>query len=48
MTMSDKNKASQPETTQEARIEDLPTEEATSDEVKGGGGLMSLLNTSAH
>jgi hypothetical protein len=31
---------------QEAKLEDLQVEEESSDEVKGGGGLMSLIKGS--
>lgn len=46
MSEKDSVKESQNDTKQKAELEDLPIDESKQDEVKGGGGMMSLLNTS--
>ena len=46
MNQNDSVKEGQNETKQKAELEDLPIDESRQDEVKGGGGMMSVLNTS--
>lgn len=46
MNQNDSVKEGQSETKQKAELEDLPIADSKQDEVKGGGGMMSLLNTS--